>query len=63
MAAVATWREVFDIVEAYIEGDTQKVWLPLKIPAGKFPPLGFFPPFAFLLGVDLWTLYVTLKAE
>lgn len=62
MAAVSVWREVFDILEAFIENDTGKVWFPTKVPAGKFPPLGFFPPFAFLLLADLAALYVTLIA-
>uniref|UniRef100_A0A7S3P7U0 Uncharacterized protein n=1 Tax=Amphora coffeiformis TaxID=265554 RepID=A0A7S3P7U0_9STRA len=62
MAAIATWREVFDIIEAYWENDTYKVWMPKKVPSGKFPPLGYFPPYAFLLVVDLATLYVTLTA-
>ena len=41
MAACSIWRETFDILEAYVENDTPKVFIPTKIPAGTFPPLVF----------------------
>lgn len=63
MTACALWRETFDIIEAFIEGDTDKVFYPSKVPAGKFPPLGYFPPFLFLMVVNLATLYAILGAS
>jgi hypothetical protein len=62
MTACALWRETFDIIEAFIEDDTDKVFYPTKVPAGKFPPLGYFPPYLVLMVGNLATLYAILTA-
>ena len=63
MAACAVWREAFDILEAFLENNTGKVFLPMKIPSGKFPPLGFFPPYLMLQVVDLMSLYFIMTVS
>jgi hypothetical protein len=63
MAAVAIWREFFDILEAVWDGDTSKVFYPAKIPPGKFPPMVYFPPWALLMAGNLVTLYMIHTAK
>lgn len=63
MAAVAIWREFFDILEAFLEGDTDKVFFPAKTPPGKFPPLPYFPPWGLLMVGNLASLYLIYVAQ
>lgn len=63
MIACSLWREVFDTIEGFIEGETDKLFYPTAVPKGKFPPLPYFPPYLFLLAVNLSCLYAVLTAE
>lgn len=61
MVACLIWREVFDIVEGVLEGDTDKLFYPTKVPACKFPPLPYFPPYFLLLAGNLACLYAAMQ--
>mmetsp|Transcript_12300 Transcript_12300/g.34110 ORF Transcript_12300/g.34110 Transcript_12300/m.34110 type:complete len:164 (+) Transcript_12300:175-666(+) len=63
ICAVSIWREFFDILEAFIDGDTDKVFFPAKIAPGKFPPLLYFPPWASLMVGNLASLYMVYAAD
>jgi hypothetical protein len=63
MVACSLWREVFDIVEGFLEGDTDKLFYPIKVKEGKFPPLESYPPYFLLLAGNVACLYAVLTAE
>jgi hypothetical protein len=63
MAACSLWREVFDIVVCFLEGDTNKLFYPTKVKKGQFPPLEFMPPYILMLAGNVACLYAVLTAE
>lgn len=63
MAAVAIWREFFDICEAIMDGDTDKIFFPTKVGPGKVPPLPYFPPWGVVMIGNLTTLYMIATAK
>lgn len=63
MAACAAFRETVDSIECFIDGGDapKKAYMGYPIPAGKFPPIIYFPPWAGGAVVNFMFVYYLIK--